>query len=78
MKSAASLGLTGVVGTLEAGAKADLLVLTTDDHMDIPYHFGINPVRAVVKAGTVVVDRRVGTLASGPHHPATGRVRRWA
>lgn len=77
-EAAASLGLTGVVGTLEAGAKADLLVLTTDDHMDIPYHFGINPVRAVVKAGTVVVDRRVGTLASGPHHPATGRVRRWA
>lgn len=74
-EAAASLGLSGEVGTLTPGAKADLLVLGTDDHLDIPYHFGINPVRVVMKNGSVVVDRRTrGTRLQ----PEPGTTRRWA
>ncbi len=73
-EAAASLGLSGRVGTLEVGARADLLILTTDDHMDIPYHFGINPVRQVMKDGVVVVDRR----KRDGYPVAPGAARRWA
>jgi len=74
-EAAASLGLSGKVGTLEPGAKADLLVLTTEEHLDIPYHFGINPVRVVIKDGVVVVDRRV---RGSRQQTEPGTTRRWA
>lgn len=73
-EAATSLGISGRAGTLQAGAQADLLVLDTDDHMDIPYHFGINPVRVVMKKGAVVRDRRKQTR----HQMSPGAGRRWA
>ena len=74
-EAAASLGLEGEVGTLEPGARADLLVLETDDHLDIPYHFGVNPVRLTMKNGTIVADRRKGRERS---NTTRSQVRRWA
>ncbi|NLT35957.1 MAG: imidazolonepropionase [Gaiellales bacterium] len=56
--AAASLSLDTEVGSLQAGHKADVVVLDMDDHLQIPYHFGINPVRAVFKNGTLTVDHR--------------------
>jgi imidazolonepropionase len=51
------LALEAEVGSLEPGKQADLVVLETDRYLTLPYHFGIDPVRTVVKSGRVVHDR---------------------
>ena len=62
--AAAALGRGDDVGSLEPGKQADLLVLDLPDHRHLGYHFGVNPVRTVVKAGRVVVeDRRLSPRA---------------
>lgn len=57
-EAASSLNLGTEVGSLEVGYKADIVILETDDHLHIPYHFGINPVLAVFKEGQLQADRR--------------------
>ena len=41
-------------GSLEPGKLADVVVWEVDDHRAIPYHYGVNLVRSVVKRGRVV------------------------
>jgi imidazolonepropionase len=54
--AAFAVGLGDRVGSLAAGFQADLIVLDLPDHRHLPYRFGTNPVRTVVKKGRVVVD----------------------
>lgn len=59
LNAAAALGRAGELGSLEEGKRADLVVLDEPSHHHLVYHYGVNPVRHVVKAGRVVVrDRR--------------------
>jgi imidazolonepropionase len=44
-------------GSLVRGKLADLVVWEVDDHRAIPYHYGVNLVRTVIKRGRIVVDR---------------------
>lgn len=46
-----------VIGSLEPGKQADLLLLDIPDYREIPYRFGTNPVGMVVKKGKVVFFR---------------------
>jgi imidazolonepropionase len=39
------------VGSLEVGKRADFLLLSCEDYREIPYRFGINPVRQVFIGG---------------------------
>ncbi len=55
LNAAAALGRADTVGSVEAGKQADLVVLAAPSHKHIVYHFGVNPVRHVVKRGRVVV-----------------------
>ena len=48
---ACALGDQENVGSLERGKVADLLVLDGDDYRILPYHFGINPIAKVMRAG---------------------------
>jgi imidazolonepropionase len=48
------VGLESEVGSLEAGKYADFLVLDCEDYREIPYRFGINPVRAKLDSKPVV------------------------
>jgi len=57
LNAAASLGLAGETGSLEAGKAADLLVLDAPDDRHLIYHWGINLVDAVVLRGRVVKGR---------------------
>lgn len=43
------------VGSLEVGKKADVIVLDVPNYEHIPYHFGVNLVETVVKAGEIVI-----------------------
>ncbi len=54
LNSACSLGLGGEIGTIEAGKRADLVLLAAPNLLHLVYHYGINPVAAVVKGGSVV------------------------
>ena len=46
------LGREREVGSLEAGKRADFIVLNADDHREVANHFGVNPVARVYVAGS--------------------------
>jgi imidazolonepropionase len=52
---AAALGLAHEVGSLGPGKRCDLVVLDSETHEELPYHFGVNLVRGVIAGGAVVV-----------------------
>jgi imidazolonepropionase len=54
LNSACCLGLGSEVGSIEAGKRADLVLLDAPNLLHLVYHYGINPVAAVVKGGRVV------------------------
>lgn len=57
LNAACTLGLGGEIGTIEPGKRADLVLLDEPDLDHLAYHYGVNPVRTVVKSGRVVWDR---------------------
>jgi imidazolonepropionase len=56
INAAHSLERADRVGSIAPGKQADLLVLDVPDYRVVPYRFGTNHVRTVVKRGRVVVD----------------------
>jgi imidazolonepropionase len=54
LNAACCLGLGDEIGSVEVGKRADLVLLETPNLLHLGYHYGINPVRAVVKSGRVV------------------------
>lgn len=61
VNAAWALGEAEQTGSLQVGKSADALVLDMPSHEHLCYHFGINPVETVIKAGKVVAEdgRRV-------------------
>jgi len=55
INAAHAIGLGHQVGSLEAGKKADLLILDIPDYRHLPYRFGVNLVDGVIKSGESVV-----------------------
>jgi imidazolonepropionase len=55
LNAATALGQGDEIGSIEVGKRADLIVLDAPTFHHLVYHFGINPVRHVVKSGRVVV-----------------------
>ena len=60
LNAAASLALGDELGSLEPGKRADVVVLDEPNLFHLAYHFGVNPVRSVVKGGHEVY--RAGNL----------------
>ena len=58
LNAACCLGLGAEIGSIEAGKRADLVLLDAPNLLHLAYHYGINPVAAVVKGGRVA--RRAG------------------
>lgn len=54
LNSACCLGLGAETGSAENGKRADLVLLDAPNLLHLVYHYGINPVSAVVKGGRVV------------------------
>ena len=52
--AARAIGRADVAGTLAVGRPADLVVFDVPSHRHLPYHFGVNHARTVVKGGRVV------------------------
>jgi imidazolonepropionase len=53
LNAAACLGLGAEIGSIEPGKRADLVLLDAPNLLHLAYHYGINPVAAVVKGGRV-------------------------
>ena len=60
LNAAASLALADELGSLEPGKRGDVVVLGEPNLFHLAYHFGVNPVRSVVKGGHEVY--RAGNL----------------
>jgi imidazolonepropionase len=58
INAAYSLGRGHVAGSLEAGKQGDIVIFDCADYRQIPYFFGVNHARVVIKSGRVIVDRR--------------------
>lgn len=54
LNAAACLGLGDRIGSVEPGKQADLVVLEAPNLLHLAYHYGVNPVAAVIKTGQVV------------------------
>jgi imidazolonepropionase len=56
INAAHAIGRADTIGSLEAGKQADIIILNAPNHKYIPYHFGVNLVRTVIKKGKIVYD----------------------
>jgi imidazolonepropionase len=54
-----------IIGSLEPSKQADVLIMDVPNHQHIAYHFGVNLVDKVIKAGRLVVDG--GAPVFAPH-----------
>jgi imidazolonepropionase len=54
LNGAAALGLSSSVGSIEPGKKADLCLMDAPGYLTVPYLFGVNHVRTVVKNGVIL------------------------
>jgi len=58
LNAAACLGLGDEIGSVEVGKAADLVLLDAPNLNHVAYHYGVNPVAAVIKRGRVVYRPR--------------------
>ncbi len=58
INAAHALGCGHEVGSLEAGKRADLLVLNLSDYREIPRRIGVNQVLMALREGHFVINRR--------------------
>ncbi len=54
LNAAHAIGLGGLVGSIEPGKLADLVILDADDYRMLGYRFGVNLAAQVIKRGRVV------------------------
>lgn len=59
INSAKALALENTLGSIEPGKDADLIILDIPDYRHIPYQFGKNPIKIVIKKGEVIYPQIV-------------------
>ena len=56
INAAYAVGMAHRIGSIETGKQADLIILDIRDYNQLPYYFGINHVKTVIKKGRLVVE----------------------
>ncbi|MDF9297970.1 imidazolonepropionase [Geobacillus stearothermophilus] len=56
INAAHAIGRAHLVGSLEPGKKADLVIFNVPNYMQIMYYYGVNHAETVIKGGKVVVN----------------------
>jgi imidazolonepropionase len=56
VNAAYAIDRAGKIGQLQMGLPADLVIWDMSDYRELPYHYGVNLVKTVVKKGKVVVN----------------------
>lgn len=57
LNAAAAIDKADVIGSIDPGKRADLIIHEYDSYRFIPYHFGVSTVEKVIKNGNVIYDR---------------------
>ncbi|MGH7228116.1 MAG: amidohydrolase family protein, partial [Nitrospiraceae bacterium] len=57
INGAYAVGRGRLVGSLEVGKQADLVIMDVSDYREIPYLFGMNHCKTVIKKGRVVFSK---------------------
>jgi imidazolonepropionase len=52
--AACAIKRNNIIGSIEPGKQADILILNCPNHTYIPYHFGVNLVETVIKKGRII------------------------
>ncbi len=55
INAAHAINRADIIGSLEVGKRADIIILDVPNHKCIPYHFGVNLIYSVVKKGKIVM-----------------------
>jgi imidazolonepropionase len=58
VNAAYAIDRTGKIGQLAPGLPADIVLWEMNDYREMPYHYAVNLVKAVVKNGKLVVGRK--------------------
>lgn len=53
INAAAAIGKQNIIGSIEKGKQADMVILSTPDYRQLPYRFGTNLIETVIKKGIV-------------------------
>jgi imidazolonepropionase len=56
VNAAYAIDRAGKIGQLQVGLPADLVIWDMSDYRELPYHYGVNLAKTVVKKGKVVVN----------------------
>ena len=59
INGAHALGVGNRLGSLETGKQADVAIMDVSDYREIPYYFGMNHCRTVLKKGQVVLSKPI-------------------
>lgn len=57
VNAAYAIDRSDTLGQLVSGKQADAVIWDMEDYRELPYHYGMNHARLVIKRGKVVVDR---------------------
>lgn len=65
VNAAYSIGRGDLAGKIQKGRKADLVVWDAPNYLYVPYHYGVNHVRTVIKDGKTLFERgeKVGKVS---------------
>lgn len=55
--AACAINKQNLVGSIEQGKQADIIVLNCENHQQLPYHFGVNLVSTVIKKGKTLHNK---------------------
>ena len=58
INAAHAVGMADRIGSIELGKQADMIILDIQDYNQIPYYFGTNHVKNVLKKGTLIVENK--------------------
>ncbi len=61
LNAAAALDRAADIGSVQVGKRADLAILRAPSYHHLVYHYGVNPVRHVIKHGRIVVRDGIRT-----------------
>jgi imidazolonepropionase len=62
VNAACAINRGGRIGQVVAGLPADLVIWDMEDYRELPYHYGVNLVRTVIKNGRPAVDAPTGVI----------------
>ncbi len=57
LNAAAAIDKADVIGSIDEGKQADLLIHEFDSYHYIAYHFGVSTVEKVIKKGKIIYDK---------------------